>query len=86
MFCDLEQVFTTNFLSVHGSSIKVVAPIFGFTWRAQDAGGALSQTYLEAVRTGQDQASQARRWLLEYNADDTAALASIRDGMTNFCR
>lgn len=86
VFCDLEQVFNTNFLSVHGSSIKVVAPIFGFTWRAQDAGGALSQTYLEAVRAGQDQASQARRWLLEYNADDTAALASIRDGMTSFCR
>jgi len=83
VFTDLEQVFNANFLSVHGSSIKVVAPVFGFTWRAQDAGGALSQTYLETAQSGQPAAEESRNWLLGYNADDTAALAAIRDGMNS---
>lgn len=83
VFTDLEQVFNTNFFSVHGSSIKVVAPIFGFAWRAQDAGGALSQNHLATVQSGRCGAEAARDWLLSYNADDTAALAAIRDGMTS---
>jgi predicted RecB family nuclease len=84
VFTDLEQVFNANFLSAHGSSIKVVAPVFGFTWRAHDAGGALSQTHLQAAR-GEDReaAEAARDWLLSYNADDTAAVAAIRDAMTS---
>ena len=52
VFTDLEQVFNANFLSVRGSSIKVVAPVFGSTWSAHDAGGALSQTHLETVQSG----------------------------------
>ncbi|MFN8090476.1 MAG: ribonuclease H-like domain-containing protein [Mycobacterium sp.] len=81
VFTDLEQVFNASFLSVHGSSIKVVAPLFGFTWSAPDAGGALSQTHLDTVQAGQTGAEASRNWLLAYNADDTAALAAIRDGM-----
>jgi len=83
VFTDLEQVFNANFLSVHGSSIKVVAPVFGFNWSAPDAGGALSQSHLELVRSGGDDAQRSRDWLLAYNADDTAALAAIRDAMNS---
>lgn len=83
VFTDLEQVFNANFLSVHGSSIKVVAPVFGFTWSAHDAGGALSQTHLETVQSGHPAGEDSRNWLLAYNADDTAALAAIRDGMNS---
>ena len=82
VFTDLERVFTAHYLSVHGSSIKVVAPAFGFTWSAPDAGGAISQTHLAAVRGGHTGAEASRRWLLAYNADDVAALAAIRDGIT----
>jgi len=50
-----------------------VAPSFGFSWAAEDAGGAISQTHLGAVRGGGDGAEMSRRWLLAYNADDVAA-------------
>lgn len=78
---DLERVFDAQFRSVHGNSVKVVAPLFGFAWRAGDAGGALSQTRLEESRVGRPGALGARRWLLDYNSDDTAAMAAVRDGM-----
>lgn len=81
VFTDLERVFKEQFLSVHGSSIKTVAPLFGFHWRADDAGGAMSQKRLEEARESQPTHEAARGWLLSYNADDTAAMAAIRDGM-----
>jgi predicted RecB family nuclease len=84
LFVDLEDGFKNSFLSLHGTSIKKVAPEFGFTWAAEDAGGATSQTYLAAVHAGGDTAEHARRWLLAYNADDCAAMAAIRDGMAEW--
>ncbi|OBG21629.1 hypothetical protein A5768_26370 [Mycolicibacterium fortuitum] len=84
VFTDLESVFKGQFFSVHGSSIKTVAPYFGFTWRASDAGGSMSQTRLDAVHDHGADAEGARAWLLSYNADDTTAMAVIRDGMRNW--
>jgi predicted RecB family nuclease len=84
LFVDLEDVFKHSFLSLHGTSIKKVAPEFGFAWAAEDAGGATSQTYLAAVHAGGDTAEHARRWLLAYNTDDCAAMAAIRDGMAEW--
>jgi predicted RecB family nuclease len=83
LFVDLEKVFKANFFSLHGSSIKKVAPQFGFRWRVDDPGGATSQLYLAEVRADPDteQAAAAKRWLLTYNEDDNAAMARIRDGM-----
>lgn len=81
VFTDLERAFKDQFLSLHGSSIKTVAPLFGFSWRAEDAGGALSQNKLDHARLGRPNTEEPRQWLLSYNADDTAALAAIRDGM-----
>jgi predicted RecB family nuclease len=83
LFIDLEQVFKANFVSLHGSSIKKVAPHFGFTWRVDDPGGAISQTYLAKVHTSADpdDVVKAKQWLLTYNEDDNAAMAAIRDGM-----
>jgi len=83
LFIDLEQVFKANFVSLHGSSIKKVAPQFGFTWRVDDPGGAISQTYLAKVHTSPDpdDVARAKHWLLTYNEDDNAAMAKIRDGM-----
>ncbi len=83
MFVDLEKVFKANFVSLHGSGIKKVAPIFGFSWRVDDPGGAISQTYLSRVHasTDPDDVAAAKEWLLTYNEDDNAAMAKIRDGM-----
>lgn len=81
IFVDLEETFKMGYLSLHGTSIKKVAPIFGFSWSAEDAGGANSQNYLDAVRAGGPTAEEAKRWLLDYNLDDCAAMAAIRDGM-----
>ena len=83
VFVDLEQVFKANYVSLHGSSIKKVAPHFGFTWRVNDPGGAISQTYLvqSAHQHRSRRSRQAKQWLLTYNEDDNAAMATIRDGM-----
>jgi predicted RecB family nuclease len=86
MFVDLEKVFKANFLSLHGSSIKKVAPLFGFTWRVDDPGGDKSQTHLSKARTSADliEVATAKKWLLTYNEDDNAAMATVRDGMTTW--
>ena len=82
-FVDLKRVFTDNFFSLRGSKLKVVAPIFGFSWQVADPGGATSQLYLDDVHAAADPGAvaAAQRWLLSYNHDDTAATAAIRDGM-----
>jgi len=83
VFVDVEKVFNANFMSLRGSSIKKVAPLFGFRWRVDDPGGAVSQTYLSKVRisTDPEEVAAAKQWLLSYNEDDAAAMAAIRDGM-----
>ncbi|MGO8966913.1 hypothetical protein [Mycobacterium sp.] len=83
VFVDLERVFKANFLSLHGSSIKKVAPRFGFAWRVAAPGGATSQIHLSKVHTSTDpgEVAAAKEWLLTYNEDDNAAMAKIRDGM-----
>ncbi len=40
---DLHAWFNNHFLTCKGSSIKAVAPIFGFAWAVEEAGGAQSQ-------------------------------------------
>lgn len=83
VFVDLEQFFKRHFVAVHGSSIKQVAPRFGFHWRVEDPGGAISQTHLARLRESADEVevAEAKSWLLSYNEDDCAAMAAIRDGM-----
>jgi predicted RecB family nuclease len=83
LFTDLRRVFEQHFTALRGTSIKKVAPLFDFSWRVQDPGGAISQTYLSTVQTSVKQAEveSAQAWLLSYNEDDNAAMAKIRDGM-----
>ncbi len=83
VFVDVEKVFKANFTSLQGSSIKKVGPLFGFTWRVDEPGGAASQTYLSKIHTSAnlDEVDAAKAWLLSYNEDDNAAMAAIRDGM-----
>ncbi len=82
VFVDLRKVFEANFFSLRGSPLKNVAPIFGFEWEVEDPGGSVSQIYLATVHNGDPVAAEkAKRWLLSYNKDDTAATAAVRDGM-----
>ncbi len=82
IYVDLLRVFDAGFVSLHGSSLKTVAGLFGFAWAVEDPGGAVSQLYLSKVHTGDPgEAQRAKAWLLSYNADDTAATAAVRDGM-----
>lgn len=83
IFRDVEKVFNAHYESLLGSSIKKVAPLYGFDWTVDDAGGAQSQAHLHTVHTSTDPAAvkEAKAWLLAYNEDDNAAMAAVRDGI-----
>ena len=76
---DLRDWARRNLFTRCGTSLKVIAPACGFSWRGDDAGGLASQTYLEIARAGGPDADAARTWCLDYNEDDVAAQAAIRD-------
>ena len=78
---DLCEWYGQHFLSRAGASLKVVAPVFGFRWAVEDAGGAQSQLKIEAARGSGPEADEAREWLHRYNESDVAAQAAIRDGL-----
>lgn len=76
--CDLHAWMRAHY-RVRGSfSIKDVAPMFGFSWGVEDAGGFASMRVIEAARMG-DLAAQ--RWCRDYNEADVAAQAAVRDGL-----
>lgn len=79
--CDLYAWFNANFFARQSSSIKNVAPLFGFEWDVDDAGGRLSQLKIAQARGGGPDADEARQWCLRYNESDVAAQAAIRDGL-----
>ncbi len=63
-------------------SIKDLAPVAGFKWKAQDAGGVMSlikykaataSDVIEAVK------NEAINWIYEYNLDDIRATFAVRD-------
>lgn len=82
-FLDLRKWMDEQFFARDGLSVKVVAPIFGFDWKAEGAGGETSVRTVEEARntTDPETAKVAREWLLSYNEDDCAAQAAIRDGL-----
>ncbi|MBT3223521.1 MAG: TM0106 family RecB-like putative nuclease [Proteobacteria bacterium] len=60
-------------------SIKHVAPLFGFEWDAEDAGGLNSEAwYGEWLRTGDNELLAK---ILRYNLDDVVAMEVIDDGL-----
>lgn len=82
-FFDLLPLLRAHFMGVHGLSIKKVAPALGFEWRDEDPGGLQSQGWLVDARSAGDESVRlaARQRLMEYNEDDVAATAAIRDGL-----
>jgi hypothetical protein len=75
---DLIKYVDEFFFSLHGNSIKKIAPAFGFAWDCDDAGGAMSIAKAKEAQAG---CQEAAAWLLSYNGDDVKAQAVIRDGI-----
>ena len=73
------------FLCAHGKGLKRIAPVAGFAWRDPEASGENSMRwYRDAVGwTARAPDAGQRARLLEYNADDVAATATLRDWMTS---
>jgi predicted RecB family nuclease len=63
-------------------SIKALAPVAKFEWRAKDAGGAMSLLKYKAA-TANDVDDSARQeailWLRDYNLDDVRATFAVRN-------
>jgi predicted RecB family nuclease len=73
---DLLPVFREAFITGHGNGLKEVAPLAGFTWRADDAGGSDSMVRYDEALGGE---GAARGWLLTYNEDDVRATLALRE-------
>lgn len=76
-----QVIFAANKKSpICNYSIKTLAPIAGFNWMLDDAGGANSLLkYREAVSSDSEKATAARDWLRQYNMDDVRATMALRN-------
>ena len=70
-------------LPCRGYSIKDVAPVFGFNWQAEDAGGMNCEAwFLEWLET-RNRALYER--IVQYNRDDVLAMEIIHNALKDFC-
>ena len=81
---DLFRTVSESFLCARGKGLKVVAPVAGFHWRDDEAGGEASMRwYQDAVGmngTAPDTAQRER--LVHYNEDDVRATQVLRSWIT----
>ena len=76
---DLYKLLTTQLVwPTKDHSIKTLAKWARFSWRADDAGGDNSMVWYEQIVRGHSKRILTRR-LLDYNVDDVAAQAHLRD-------
>lgn len=77
---DIYQVVGEQFICMEGKGLKVVAPIAGFHWRDDEAGGEASMGwYRHAVGYDNEPDLTQRTRLLEYNEDDVIATKVLRE-------
>ena len=78
---DMLRVVDSQLVTGIGSGLKIIAPIAGFSWNVDDAGGSESMLRYD-VAVGSADATEredARRWLLTYNQGDVEATVFLRD-------
>ncbi len=64
---------------VRSYSIKEVAPVFGFHWAAEDAGGLNCEAWYEEWLESHDESLKQK--ILDYNKDDVVAMVVIYEGL-----
>ncbi|MDP9404463.1 MAG: ribonuclease H-like domain-containing protein [Actinomycetota bacterium] len=78
-FVDLLQVLRSQLESGGGNGLKAISPRAGFSWRDEEPSGDLSMLWHRMAVAGDgEEATAARRRLLEYNEDDVRATAAVR--------
>jgi predicted RecB family nuclease len=78
---DLLEVVRGQLVTGRSMGLKETAPLAGFAWRFEDAGGTLAMVkYDEAVddEADADARAAAAQWILDYNEDDVQATAALR--------
>jgi predicted RecB family nuclease len=78
---DLLEVVRKQLVTGRSMGLKETAPLAGFSWRFDDAGGTLAMVkYDEAVdeEAGAGARDAAQQWILDYNEDDVRATAALR--------
>ncbi len=81
-FIDLWPIAKEVAFPVTGYSIKALAPLAGFNWEVDSAGGDNSIIkYQKAISpsSSDQEKSEAIRWLRDYNRDDVKATFAVRE-------
>ena len=79
---DLLKVWDSQLITGGPSGLKVVAPLAGFHWGVDAAGGGQSMVEYDAAVAPAEGALKARDWLLAYNQEDVRATLAVREWMT----
>lgn len=81
-FVDMLPLAKEFAFPVTGYSIKALAPLAGFNWRVDDAGGGNSIVYYQRATSSENtelDRSTAISWLRSYNEDDVRATMAVRE-------
>ena len=87
---DLYDVVKAQLVTGRSMGLKVVAPLAGFEWRFDDAGGTLAMVKYDQAVDDSGEAddadgvgrANAQQWILDYNEDDVRATAALAGGST----
>jgi predicted RecB family nuclease len=80
---DMLKVFNSQLITGTGVGLKAVAPLAGFIWPVEDAGGEEAMVRYDFALAADDESERelARAWLLAYNRADVEATLAVRDWM-----